>query len=445
MALNVIYYVKIEDPLTNSKIFSVDTSQDNQLSSVFHLSVIDSIYAMHPYGTFVVYDASGKFFSNLTFAEGHKFRITLGYVDYSQGYKQTHELIGDFYWSNAEIIESEETGVVSGSVMHSFTSAFHLKDGLNLSNSYSRGRRFYGNKSISNVVKDIISSDFIKNDSLIKISRTKGIRDWYLLDKTPLNYIDDVLRKYAISPDNDSPFFTFFNLKNEFHFRSASDISQNKPISTVPRSNKTSVIIPSYVLKYNNPNSSSDVNSIMNYTFMYTGTSTIQDLISSRSYSYSQKNTKVVKLNTNLSNQIYQPRGKLPVKSPLFFNNKRENTLKEVKYTGLFSDETMFKATVYNEYINAIFPIRMTIQIYFNPEAVAGRVILLTSYDFDKALNQILSGLWVILKSEHRYERQEAFGNRMIVSVLTIGKNSFNYDDSGGFYYDSTLKNNYIT
>ena len=93
MSSNITYYAQIIDTATD-KIFNIDTSLPDQQSSLFSLSLNDDVYTIHPYGVFMVKDTSGVFFSKSPFAEGHKYRITLGYIDESQGFKIKHSFCG---------------------------------------------------------------------------------------------------------------------------------------------------------------------------------------------------------------------------------------------------------------------------------------------------------------------------------------------------------------
>lgn len=439
MSSNITYYAQIIDTATD-KIFNIDTSLPDQQSSLFSLSLNDDVYTIHPYGVFMVKDTSGVFFSKSPFAEGHKYRITLGYIDESQGFKINRFLTSEFYWSRNEISIAEKSDIIAGHTLHHFASFYHLKDGISLNSIKSKVKRVYSNKTASEVVRDIVSSDFIKEDKYILISKSKSTRTWYLTDYTSLEFIENVLRKYAISVSNDSPFFAFFNLKNEFHFRSAYDLINNKPLPPPDFYTNDPAPSISYVLNFSNPTYASDTTSILNYNFIYIGTEEYQRLINLRNYTIDSKTGKYVKLNSNLADQIYSTSGKLPIKSPNYFKDKRENNIKDIKYRGLFKEDVFLKATVYQDYIDAVFSIRMQIVVLFNPEAVSGRTIELTCYDSDSNINSIFSGTWVILKSEHRYEIQEKLGNRMITTSLEIGKNSFDYELDGGFYYDKSLK-----
>lgn len=439
MSSNIVYYAKIKD-VASDKIYNLDTKSNDNQSSIFSLSLNDDIFDIYTYGIYTLKDNSGVFYSNLPFAEGHKYDITLGYIDQSQGFKIEKFITGEYYWSRNEIIYPEKGNAIAGQTLHHFTSSYHLKDSISLNNVLSRAKRAYFNKTASEVARELISADFIKDNKRILISKSKGTRDWYLLDKTSLEFIKNVLTKYSISLSNDSPFFSFFNLKNEFHFRSGFDLINNRPLPPLDFYTNQPPVIQDYVLNFSNPSFASDPTSVKNYNFIYVGTEEYQKVINSRSYTINSKNGLYGKMNTNLANQIYNPTGKLPIKNPNYFRDKRENNLKEIKYKGLFRDTDFYKAVVFNDYKNSVFSIRMNIVVLFNPEIVSGRVINLTCYDNNQNLNEVFSGSWIVIKSEHRYDLQEKLGNRMIMTILEIGKNSFKYDLDGGFYYDKTLK-----
>ena len=441
MASNIKYYAQIKDLLSgNEKTFNLDTTLSNQQSSVFSVSLNDDIYNLYPYGIFVLKDSSGVFFSDFPFAEGHKYRITLGYIDDSTTLNQRKFVTGEYYWSKLELALSEKGSTIAGETLHYFTYHQHIKDGITTSNSGLKTKRYYSNKKASEVVRSIITPDFIKDDKYVLINETKGSRDWYLSDYSLLDYIEKVLTKYAIALKNESPYYTFFNLKNEFHFRSAFDLHNNKPLPPPDFYTSEPFVIYRYTLNFNNQSFASDPFTIVNYSFIYIGTEEYQRLISVNNYTSDIKDGKYKKLSTNLADQIFDPLGKLPIKSPNFLKDKRENNLRDVKYHGLHKDSNFFKATVYQQYENLTFISRMKITIHFNPETVSGRLIELNCFDFEGKKNTAFSGRWVILKSEHRYELQEKLGNRMILTHLEIGKNAFTHDNDGGYYYDKSLK-----
>lgn len=441
MASNIKYYAQIIDTLSgNEKTFNLDTTKSDQQSSIFSISLSDDIYNLYPYGVFMLKDSSGVFFSEFPLAEGHKYRITLGYIDESSGYKIRKFITGEYYWGKVELFLSEKGSAISGHTLHYFTYHQHLKDGIITSNLGSKTKRAYLNKKASDVVRSIIVPDFMKDSKYVLINETKGNRDWYLSDNSLLDYIDKVLVKYALAVKNESPYYTFFNLKNEFHFRSAYDLNDNRPLPPSDFYTNESFVIYNYNLNFNNELASSDIYTVINYSFIYMGTDNYQRLINMDNYSVDVKNGAYNKLNSNLADQIFDPLGKLPIKSPNFLRDKRENNVRDIAYHGLHKDSNFFKASVYQQYVNLTFISRMKITVHFNPNAVSGRVIYLNCYDSEGKTNTAFSGRWVILKSEHKYELQEKLGNRMILTHLEIGKNSFTYEKDGGYYYDKSLK-----
>lgn len=441
MASNIQYYAQIKDLLSgNEKTFNLDTTLPDQQSAIYSVSLNDDIYNLYPYGIFVLKDSSGIFFSDFPLAEGHKYTITLGYIDESTTLKERVFITGEYYWSKLELALSEKGSSIAGHTLHYFTYHQHIKDGVSTSNSGLKTKRSYINKKASEVVRSIITPDFIKDSKYALINETKGNRDWYLSDYSLLDYIEKVLTKYAIAVKNESPYYTFFNLKNEFHFRSAHDLHNNKPLPPPDFYTKNPFVIYSYTLNFNNEFFSSDRFTIISYSFIYIGTEEYQRLINMDNYTLDTKTGKYSKLNTNLATQIYDPLGKLPIKNPSFSKDKRENNVRDIKYHGLHKDSNFFKASVYQQYVNLTFISRMKITIHFNPNAVSGRIINLIFLDNQGNTNTAFSGRWVILKSEHRYELQEKLGNRMILTHLEIGKNSFTYENDGGYYYDKSLK-----
>ena len=188
MASNINYYVEIVDidNNTNSKIFNLDTSLPDQYSSVFNLIISDSIYEMYPYGNFYLEDSSGRFYSDIIFAEGHKYRITLSNKIDSElsvngsSIEERVFLTGEFYWNNNGIIFPEKSSSVAGFTEHRFTHALHLEDGYFLNNILGKSQRNFKNQTASDVVKSLIYPNFIKYEDYILITKTTGKRDWYL-------------------------------------------------------------------------------------------------------------------------------------------------------------------------------------------------------------------------------------------------------------------------
>lgn len=434
-SVNIKYYVKISD-LANNKIFDIDTSKEDQASSVFNLIVSDSIFDMYPHGNFTLEDDSGRFYNDIIFAEGHKYLIEMGYTESKEitsPLSNLAPLSSEFYWSSNGLLLSDKATTISGLSEHKFTHAHHLKDGFFIDNTLLNAKRFYKNKTASDVVKSIIYPNFIKEEDHILITKTQGTRDWYLGKYTDIEFIDNVLLTYSKSSKNESPFASFFNLRDEFHFRSFFDLFNNKPLP--PKDFYTNLPAPTliYTLRFSDPDYISKRDSILSYNFNYVGTEIIQRLINMKSYHVKQVSALTTSNKSSMDNQLYSQFGKLPIKNSKALVDKREDNVKDIKYHGLYKDDVTFKAYTNSLYVDSTSLIRMDITIYFNPEAVSGRVIYLNFFD-NEGLNLTLTGEWLIIKSEHKYEKQAKLGNRMILTSLHVGKNSFNFEEDNSFY-----------
>lgn len=435
MSVNIKYYVKISD-LANNKIFEIDTSQDDQASSVFNIIISDNIFELYPHGNFTLEDDSGRFYNDIIFAEGHKYLIEMGYTESKEiasPLSNLSPLSLEFYWSNNSLLLSDKATTISGLSEHKFTYASHLKDGFFVDNTLLNAKRVYRDKTASDVVKSIIYPNFIKELDHLLLTKTQGTRDWYLGKYTDLEFIDNVLVPYSKSSRNESPFTAFFNLRDEFHFRSFFDLFNNKPLP--PKDFYTNLPAPTliYSLRFSDPDYVSKRDSILSYNFSYVGTEAIQRLIKMDSVFIKQSTALPTSNKSTMTNQLYSQFGKLPIKSSTSLVDKREDNLKDIKYHGLFKDDITFKAYTNSLYVDTVALMRMDITIYFNPEAVSGRIIYLNFFD-NEGLNLTLTGEWLIIKSEHKYEKQPKLGNRMILTTLHVGKNSFNFEEDNSFY-----------
>jgi len=440
---NIKYYVRITD-LSNNKIFDIDTSQQDQASSVFNVIISDNVFQMYPHGNFTLEDDSGRFYNDIIFAEGHKYKIEMGYTESNEitsPLSNVAPLSVEFYWSNNALLLSDKATTISGLSEHQFTYASHLQDGFFIDKVQLNANRVYKDKTVSDVVKSIIYPNFIKDINYVLITKTQGNRDWYLGKYTDLEFIDNVLVTYAKSSRNESPFACFFNLRKEFHFRSFFDLYNNRPLP--PKDFETNVPAPTliYSLRFSDPDYISKRDSILSYNFSYVGTEAIQRLINMKSYYLKQATGLPTSNKSTMSNQLYSQSGKLPIKGSASLVDKREDNIKDIRYHGLFKDDVTFKAYTNSLYVDSVSLMRMDITIHFNPDAISGRIIYLNFFDLE-GLNLTLTGEWLIIKSEHRYEKQPKLGNRMITTTLHVGKNSFNFDDDSGFYYK---KSNLVT
>jgi len=180
--------------------------------------------------------------------------------------------------------------------------------------------------------------------------------------------------------------------------------------------------------------------SILNYSFQFKGSHEYHKIISTRSYVMGIKKGEGKFIKTNLANHIYSPSGKLPIKSPMYLLDRRDDNLRSSNYLGLFNDELTSRSAINNLYLDATLLIIMEITVVFNSEAVSGRVVDLRFATLEANLNTTLSGKWLIIQSQHKFEYHETLGKRAIVTQLTLGKNSFTSINDSWYFYNTNLK-----
>ena len=443
MSSNINYFVEIKDVAnnSNSKIFNLDTSQPDKASSILNLILSDSIYEMYPYGSFTLEDTSGRFYSDIIFAEGHKYRITLSNkVDTSLTGNEVKDkifLTGEYYWNHNHIILPEKSNTVAGTNTHSFTHSLHLEDGYFIDDLLGKSKRNFKDMTASDVVKKLLFPNMIKYEKYIVLSKTTGKRDWYLGKHSAMEFIYKVLSTYAKKSGDNSPFVSFINLKNEFHFRSMADLIANKPAPPPDFYTGLPVSDSNYTLDFSNPNYMNDPSSILSYNFTFVGTDVYRRLINMKNFSMNSLTGLVSSKSSTIQDHIYETSGKIPIKSPSYFLDKRKDNIKDINYYGLFKDANAYSAYISSKYIDATLLMRMDIMVYFNPEIVSGRLVFLTFYNNGK-INEVLTGYWLIVKTEHRYEKQIKLGNRSLITNISLGKHSFSTEQSNNYYYSKS-------
>ncbi len=364
----------------------------------------DSIFNFFPVVDIFISDAEGIIPDVVNFIEGLDVLVEYGNKD--NGY-----IGGNYFWSRNDFNDTMTADNLSGS--NGFLFGYHL-----IKYNQPKSRSWYD--TISNVVNDILVKDYNMSDPTKKfISSTTGADYWYQVITKNSTWLQDLAdAAFNISYDK-SPFYTFFNLQNEFYFMHLYDLFSQKPINLIPY--KIEVVEDMMTNPY----------IIQQYDIQYTGTFTNFKNYKVDSY-YVDSDGTYKKTNHELKNHVYKEQNsKLTIKKDFVNTN---SIIFLGNYESLI-DQYTYQAMVNNKFRDSVLSYRMNIVIPFNPKAVSGKIIELkvnSAFESKKVCKEF-SGKWLILKSTH-YDDKEA----LPYTQLLIAKSSV-YVDSDHILYNEFL------
>lgn len=391
----------------------------NQAPGLFkRFFVRDSMIEYFPYMEFVINDDAGLFIEDNYFTEGLKWSMEWRIVDDEDS---DAVLEHDFYWSETQIPQTFSPDVAQGDVIFAFLSDFEKQD--------ERKSKSW-NKNISAIVREIMNEYQYPGDKpksqKIKVAETVNPDFWYQSEQTDAYLIDSIFSTYAYNPAwSKSPWFSWINLRGEFHFEPLAKILQQASKGT-------------FVFGYEEKDfdkiflKSQNADIIHNFSILPSGAPTNKQNWNRKFQSIKSDGT-IDEKEVSLKDK-FDPQGQNK------FNIRRDDldNIRTVSRFGVIDNrkqENMYKGWVNSEFINSTsFPFRLKIMTNFRPDICAGDVIeteILSTIEDKDFLAQEFSGKWVVIDSVHGINEKGLAG-----SAFVIGKSSVNIFRDHRFYKD---------
>jgi hypothetical protein len=411
-AVNLNNYIfKIKDKTNN--IFEFDTSEGEDTNTIRQLVVKDSIFDMYPTAQFVFVDRIATNYLNSPFMERQEVEIEMAI--YNTDIKINHS----FYWARNILTEVQLSKNIGGKIINTFLSNYKYYD--------KAETKTYSAMPPSMVATSIVAQMGTPPPKTF-FTPTTNARNWHQGNRTKTSFIREVLAKYAYSAEG-YPFMAYFNLANEFHFRSVDSLYKETP-APLPKTNQGATLPDKYTVDF----SVADYTVSRNYVqavmqLDYLGNETNHNLYSLEfthinGVKYVDK-SKTIKDYKSTKTKPYPIRNDSSI-FDLPFPDVNQNI-----FLGYFNtkDLTSKDGLINNHFLNTMFPLRMKIMIFFDPYQVAGRSIELNVFDPNGEDNQILSGKWLIVASTHSYNHVDGLENRIIYTTLDLAKGVLDITD----------------
>jgi len=331
-----------------------------------------------------------------------------------------------FYWSEYQMIDTRVSRYISGDATLYFTSSFK-KGNLPVSRSIT---------APLSAMLFIMYADFLKAPFSVpfgvptpKFSSTLSpiIDTWTQSGTEDTASKMEIFAQYASSLWPNSPFITFFNLKNELFFTTIEDIF------------RLEVPVATYTLKEDEQGEQRDGYIIQDYKIIFDGAEinkanykkkfwTVNDL---GIYESSEKDIGDVPIKTNPALD------KILIRKDYIEDTQSSEIYGIVeKFPALFleqDDISRFSGYKNSRFLDSFFSYKMIITIPFNKDLVSGSLLKLEiqSSALLKMVNFEMSGTWMVLESTHYMDEEN-----VAQSIVTIGKSAVAVYPGHTFYFD---------
>jgi len=371
----------------------------------------DSIFHVYPMMKVILPDETAVLLEEKFFVEGLKFIFKMGSWEYGDipglGFMQHN-----FFSAEQQVNYMEHMqDTIGGDVLWMFASDFK-KQGPAKSFSYPM--------MTPDAIAKIIALQYDYPNLLglaipgINVFTTPSVNvgNWMQANYTD-GYFLEILSKYAFNPAFlNSPWYVFFNLAGEFHFRAAADLFMGQQ--------------PVADLKFDvqGDPETDDVNTVLQYDLHFPGTE----------ISYPLLNTRFDKLDKLTGTYLPLPRDISSTKLlplPESIINKRTvltedlSDMRSARKMGMWSilEEFDYQGLINHQYKQAIFPYRMTFLLHWNYKLAAGKTINLQVSGADelKPISIPYSGKWLILESSHYIDEDNDPYTKIEVAKNTVG------------------------
>lgn len=388
-------------PKTNKYQFIITTDNEDYLSfkedhvKFDGIILSDSIYSFFPRLTINLPDTTGLYSEKFFFLEGMKYNVKFG--DEDGGYLEP-----SFYWSEDRLSAWQGGITMAGHKAMEMVSAFDLLDAPK-SKSYE--------DTISNVIKTI-ADEFAVDKSYITTTGNQGI--WYQPWIKNTKFIDSLLEVAMGTNDEKSPFYSFFNLHNEFYFQNMAELMKGTPegeLNTLHREKDPSQRILEEEIK--------------NIEYSILGSMVNKDNYCNNYHSIKADGTLVTVAKEKISDHVYNGDGKLAILKDL------TNEVSDNIYIGLedgYSPDEI-KGKINRFYVDSNLMFRLQLLTVFNRKFVSGKNVDIkigSIEDAGKTFATEFSGNWLISQSTHHYDERQTANTELEIIRPFVKVNSDN-------------------
>ena len=365
----------------------------------------DSIFQTYPYAECVLQDRSGLIINDLGYTDKLKIELGLEVIAPNTTYpKLSHE----FYVKEQGLISPDKANFIAPNLQFLMSSNSKKLDSV-------KSKSYQGN--LSKVIDDNLG-DFSFTSK--RITTTQNIDYYYQPQINFMEFIRNNIHEAYSTTYPTSPFISFVNLNNRFHFNAVKELIETN-VDTIAE----------FHLKADD-------------TLLYdtelirglTGGNLGLDFTKSNVEYFNLDDTMSVVNETKDASDIMAGSG-----GNKFLLRKDELETKRLASNyGLIQDSpndpvNFRKGWINSQYLNTWFPLRLTIVVqypYLN-RIVSGNNVKLTIEHPDPSilLSKMFSGQWLILESKHIKDSRDN-----LKSVLLLGKNTTGVQTDNKFFKD---------
>jgi hypothetical protein len=359
----------------------------------------DSITEFFPKVELQISDKLGIFSEHVGFIEAEEFSIR-----YGDDTDSSQSLDVKTYWDDSQLAKPYGMDYISGDFILSFKSIREIQD-------YPKSKS--DQNIMSGVVTSVVSSYGFKGTF---IEPTGNMDYWYQPYISDFEWINIMVKKALSSSNSAEPFFTFIDLKDQFHFRTLSHMM------TIPATQE--IVFSSLPGDRDNPMSA------LSYEVLWTGVNKDLDQWNTKYYYYDRTGMIQSPVDNKKINEMPDRKGTglLPIQS-----SKISNVTKHRLYGTRFDDS---EKDNYKGWINSFYRDQQAMMILrvvlrgAHTDLISGATIKtkVGSARSKDSLSTEFSGTWVIAESKHFVDY-----DHIPFTELWLIRNKIEYDQKNIF------------
>jgi hypothetical protein len=340
-----------------------------------------------PTAELIVPNNSNIFLENYFPIEGVGITLKFGNGDFKY-------LTPELFFSNNELLKIVKETYISGDLFIKLWSKFIID------NRESKSKSF--NDEISNIITNILGKYSYLTP---KITSTENKDFWYQGNLSDWEFFKTMWARSYTSSYEYSPFLMFINLHNEFIFKPIKELFEQTSIGTYILDNSETAI-------YNR-------NNILSYNLTNQGYSSNKNKYNIALQTDEGDTTLTIEKN-KIENFLRSSNASKSDVAPILA--ELQDTITEYAYYGLNFDDNPNNSKGFRNFKNleTSFPLQIEITVFFNREAVAGKLITINTSTQDSSKpSKTYTDDWLIIESNHFYDI-----DGIAYSTLALGRNT---------------------
>ena len=360
-------------------LFDIEIHKDSKALDIdpesFSLTLHESIHSFYPTAKLNISDTTGLLKDSLFGVEGFKLSFAMNNLNFDKNPPV------DFVVYLPEY-EQNNNRIISGNQILDLVHDFYDIETIE-SKAYK--------DRISNIVKKEVSK---YNFSSIDINDTGSNSTWYKLFSNTKDFIENVLLPNAYSDNsNETSFFVFINLKNEFHFNNYKSLSSSSTGITLEyKPDQDGYLSPNLIYKLEP---------------FYTGSKKHKQLRSVDCYTRDKETGKYFIENLKLSS--FPKNSKNTKKLPIIYDESITTNIINMQFSKEETGEKeALKARLFNIQKNGYFIERLKISTILNQNLTVGKTITINVYKYNNnstSISTTQSGDFLIEDCIHHWDR----------------------------------------